>query len=257
MKFKRIIFNLFYEDGFFCQSRNFFLQRVGDVNWLKNTFGFENLSNYIDELIITLTTINPSVKKVKKYLNDVEIIKKNFFLPITLAGGIRSIEDVQQRFNSGADKILLNSLVHIDIEKINSISNRYGSQAVILGCDYIYMNNKIITKFQSAKRYSYEIKEYLIRLRKNKINFGELLVNSIDKDGTGQGFDLNIIKIFKDFDKPLIVMGGAGNSDHFLQVFKKNIDAAATGNLFNFLGSGLKNTRLILIKKKFKLVNFD
>ena len=142
MKFKRIIFNLFYEDGFFCQSRNFFLQRVGDVNWLKNTFGFENLSNYIDELIITLTTTNPSVKKVKKYLNDVEIIKKNFFLPITLAGGIRSIEDVQQRFNSGADKILLNSLVHIDIEKINSISNRYGSQAVILGCDYIYMNNK-------------------------------------------------------------------------------------------------------------------
>ena len=142
MKFKRIIFNLFYEDGFFCQSRNFFLQRVGDVNWLKNTFGFENLSNYIDELIITLTTINPSVKKVKKYLNDVEIIKKNFFLPITLAGGLRSIEDVQQRFNSGADKILLNSLVHIDIEKINSISNRYGSQAVILGCDYIYMNNK-------------------------------------------------------------------------------------------------------------------
>jgi cyclase len=257
MKFKRIIFNLFYDNGFFCQSRNFFLQRVGDVNWLKITFGFENLCNYIDELIITLTTINPSAKNIEQYLNDVEILKKNFFLPITLAGGIRCLQDAEKRFNSGADKILLNSLVHTDIEKINSITNRYGSQAVILGCDYIYKNGKIITKFQRANHYSYEIKEYLMRLRKNQINFGELLVNSIDKDGTGQGFDLNIIKIFKDFDKPLIVMGGAGNSDHFLQVLKKNIDAAATGNLFNFLGNGLKNTRLNLIKKNCKLVNFN
>jgi len=256
MKFKRIIFNLFYDEGFFCLSRNFFLQKVGDLNWIKKTFGFENLCNHVDELIVTLTTLNPTQKQINSYLKDVENLKKNFFLPIALSGGIKNLDDAKMRFNSGADKIIVNSLVHLSTDKVNLISDKYGSQAVIISCDYIKENNKYLTAHSKAKLISFDIDNFLKKIK--KVNYGELLLNSVEKDGTGQGFDKKIIKYLEKINRPIIVMGGAGKIEHFLEVLKnKNIDAAATGNLFNFLGDGLKITRLALIKKKINLVNFS
>ena len=91
-----------------------------------------------------------------------------------------------------------------------------------------------------------------------KINFGEIILNSIDLDGTGFGFNTDIIKkIRKSFKKPILLMGGAGKPEHFFIALKeKRIYGAVTANLFNFLGDGLKKSRDYSIKKKLKLLQF-
>ncbi len=92
----------------------------------------------------------------------------------------------------------------------------------------------------------------------NKINFGELILNSIDLDGTGFGYDKNILKLIpNNIRKSVLMMGGAGKPEHFFEILKENkISGAVTANLFNFLGSGLKKSRNYSIKKKLKLFEF-
>jgi cyclase len=80
------------------------------------------------------------------------------------------------------------------------------------------------------------------------------ILNSIDRDGVGTGFDLKITKLVKHLKNPILVMGGAGKPEHFTDVLGlKNINGAITANLFNFLGDGLKRTREILLKKNIKV----
>jgi len=83
MLYKRIIYALLYRDGFFYLSRNFRLQKVGDVNWLKNNFGFGETCNFIDELMILLVAKNPNKKEILQYFNDVNKLRENIFVPIT------------------------------------------------------------------------------------------------------------------------------------------------------------------------------
>ena len=106
--YKRIIFALLYSNGEFHLSRNFRLQKVGDVDWLKNNFGFGETCDFIDELMIINVTPNHLVKTLK-FFGDIKI-KKKIFVPITLGGGIRKIENAKECFDNGADKILINYL---------------------------------------------------------------------------------------------------------------------------------------------------
>ena len=109
MSFKRIIFALLYSKGEFHLSRNFRLQRVGDVNWLKNNFGFGETCDFIDELMVINVTPNPSKDDFKRYFYDVKNLREKIFVPITLGGGIRNLDIAKECFENGADKILINS----------------------------------------------------------------------------------------------------------------------------------------------------
>ena len=93
---KRIIFSLLYKDGIFCLSRNFRLQEVGDIKWLLKNYNFEDLSGAIDELII----LNVGSRNIsnKQFFSDIEQITKNFFVPITIGGKIRSVNDASLYF---------------------------------------------------------------------------------------------------------------------------------------------------------------
>ena len=114
MNYKRIIYALLYSEGNFFLSRNFSLQKVGDVNWLKSNFGFGETCDFIDELIIINVTKNPKAEDFKKYFSDINILREKIFVPITLGGGIRKLEDAKKCFDNGADKILVNYLAHKD-----------------------------------------------------------------------------------------------------------------------------------------------
>ena len=113
MVYKRIIYALLYSKGFFHLSRNFRLQQVGNVDWLKNNFGFGETCDYIDELIIVLVTKNPDEKEISNYFSDVKKLREKIFVPITLGGGIRTFEHAKNCFSNGADKILINYLLTI------------------------------------------------------------------------------------------------------------------------------------------------
>ena len=121
---KRIIFCLYYKEGFFYLSRNFRLQRVGDVYWLIKNFGFGKVTNYIDEIIIVLVKKNPSEKDFNSFFTDVSELRKKLFIPITLGGGIRDLKISKRFFDNGADKILINTLAFENKEIMNKCLNQ-------------------------------------------------------------------------------------------------------------------------------------
>lgn len=244
---KRIIFTLLYSDGNFYLTRNFSLQKVGNVQWLFKNYNFIQISSYIDELVIL--NIRKKKENFENFCNIIKLISKNIFIPIAAGGGISCIDDVHKILRSGADKIVCNKLLRENQEIIKDIKNIIGQQSIVGSID-VKINNNLLNVFDSESGKSIC---NLSDIFKNDINaiVGEYYINSVDKDGTGQGFCKNLISRISDYtNNPIILAGGAGNWMHLLEGLKeKKINAVATANLLNFIGDGLKNARKKIIKE--------
>ena len=244
----RVIFSLIYSSGSFNQSRNFRLQRVGDINWLQTNYKFQNISFSLDELIVLNASRNK--KNIEEFGAVVTRLVRNVFIPIAAGGGIRNMQDVEILFNSGADKVVLNSCLHDNPSLVKEIVQRYGSQSVIASIDYKLLDGHARVYIHDG---SFEINEsmsnYLSHI--GELGVGEILLNSIDKDGTGFGYDLASIKKYSnEINVPLIIMGGAGNENHLNEGLGiEGVSAVATANLFNFIGDGLPEARAFMLKE--------
>ena len=126
MNHKRIIYALLYSKGFFYLSRNFRLQKVGDINWLKNNFGFGETCDFIDELIIILVTKKPDQNEISKFFEEMNSLREKIFVHITLGRGIRDIDNTKKCFLNGGDKILTNYLAYNDFKLIKKIFQPFG-----------------------------------------------------------------------------------------------------------------------------------
>lgn len=258
---KRIIFSLLYADGFFFLSRNFRLQKVGNIDWIKNNYGFGETCNFIDELIITFVKRNPTNEDYIKYFDDINRLRKKIFVPIILGGRIENFDNVKNCFLNGSDKVLINTLFYNDPKKITDFSNYYGKQAISLMIDYKIINDDNKKKFISYKNCGQEIGEYINEDFIKKINnlpCGEVIFNSIDNDGNGSGVNLELVELLINLEKPLLLMGGAGKPEHISKTLKlEKVSGVVTANLFNFLGTGLKKAREECIADGIKLPIFE
>ena len=179
-----------------------------------------------------------------KFKSNIKNLAKKTFIPITIGGGINSLYKVSECFELGAEKIIINSGI-INTKLVNQLTKKFGSQAIICSIDYKEINNLLVSFLLNGNKKYLPLSNH-IKLA-NKLNFGEIFLNDIDRDGTG--FGLNN-KIYKYLDKkiPYVVGGGAAKHEHFIEGFnKKNVTGISTGNLFNFIGDGLKNLRKQLI----------
>ena len=245
---KRIIFSLIYSDGFFNQSRNFRLQKVGNEKWLEHNYQFSKIAHSLDELILIDAT--KASKNILKFSDTISKIVENVFIPICAGGGIRSIADAELLFNSGADKILLNSSLFENPNLVLELVKIYGSQSIVASIDYKTKGDSFLVYINDGSTeiemdlYSYI--EYV-----QILGIGEIYLNSIDQDGTGFGYDFHTInKVINCINVPLIIAGGAGNESHLLEGLKlEKVNAVATANLFNFIGDGLVNAREKIIEK--------
>ena len=252
---KRIIFTLIYADCYFNQSRNFRLQKVGNIDWLEKNYKFKEVSYYIDELIVINATRNN--KEINSFAKELKKIINNVFIPITAGGGITSIDDAKLLFNSGADKLILNSLLYTRPELVKDLVQQYGSQSLVASIDYRKLNGTIaIFINDGTKKIDMKIEDYLKYVE--NLDIGEIYLNSIDRDGTGFGYDFDTIDNHTNqLKKPLIIAGGAGNADHLIQGLKREkVDAVATANLFNFIGDGLVNAREEIISKNLNIAKW-
>jgi cyclase len=238
---KRIIFSLIYDNGFFNQSRNFRLQRVGNIKWLEKNYKFQEISFSLDELIVL--NASKGEKNMSKFAETLSELVDDVFIPIAAGGGIRSLEDAKLLFENGADKLVVNSILHEDKDLVKKLIQKYGSQSIVANIDYrkvngiykIYINDGI-------KELDKDFKEYLKEVQ--YLEVGEIYLNSIDQDGTGFGYDIEVLDLFNNFQIPVIIAGGAGNEKHLEKgLLLENVSAVATANLFNFVGDGLPNAR--------------
>lgn len=253
---KRIIFSLIYENGFFHQSRNFRLQRVGDINWLERNYKFKEIAFSLDELIV----LNASKKEkdIEAFAKVLEKLVDNVFIPIAAGGGICNMSDAETLFKSGADKLVLNTIAYTSPNIVKELIQKYGSQSIIISIDYKIVDSQAVVFIENGtKAIDLNIVEYIKHLE--ELNVGEIYLNSIDQDGTGFGYDFKTIDtISKNMYIPLIIAGGAGNETHLIEGLKREkVDATATANLFNFIGNGLPNTRKKILEENLNIARLD
>jgi len=252
---KRIIFTLIYNDGYFMQSRNFRLQRVGDVHWLEKNYQFQKIAFSLDELIVLNATRNNS--NINKFAKTIAQIRKDVFIPVAAGGGIRHMKDVEVLFQHGADKIVLNSIFYTDQDLVKKLVNRYGSQSIIASVDYkMRAHTPTICIENGAKELNISLHDHLQNIQ--LLRAGEIYLNCIDKDGTGFGYDFETVhNIGSYLHIPLILAGGAGNEKHLLEGLQiTSVHAVATANLFNFVGDGLPTARKKIVGAGFNLANW-
>lgn len=253
---KRIIFTLLFEDGYFVQSRNFKLQRVGDFNWLRDNYNFKKISSSIDELIVL--NISRNDEFTEDFLSVLSLLSDETFIPISSGGGIKKIVEVENLFKNGADKVVINSLLFSKPKFIESLADRYGNQAIIASVDIKKDGDAyfVWSNCGSIKQ-PILIEDWLKTL--SKFPIGEILVHSIDNDGVGEGMEIGIKNLLpEDLTMPVILSGGAGKPSHLIEALRINhFDAVATANLFNFIGNGLQLSREKIIFSKIELPEWD
>lgn len=256
MRKKRLIFTLLYHEGSFMLSRNFRLQKVGDLKWIEDKYNFKKIAFSIDELIIL--SVDRNDRDLEKFCKNVTQLINNVFVPVAVGGGINTYEYAKSLFMSGADKIIINSALIENPELVKKLVRGFGSQAIIASIDFL-VEDRIIYAYinNGATKVDYTFEKYLNYIQ--ELGVGELYLNSMRKDGTGQGFDLEILEPYLHLIKiPVILAGGAGNAKHLIEAAKnEKVDAVATANLFNFIGNSLPNSRIEMINEGIHLAQFS
>lgn len=188
-----------------------------------------------DELVfLDITATNENRDTMVKY---VEEVAKNIFIPFTVGGGIRSREDMKNILRAGADKCSLNSAAVRNIDLVSECSNAFGDQCVVLAVDVKLREDKsgwnvVINggRIDTGIDVVSWVKDCV------KKGAGEILLTSMDADGTKDGFDLPMLKaVKKAVNVPVIASGGCGCLEDFYEVFKENsADAALAASIFHY-----------------------
>jgi cyclase len=237
------------------QSRNFRLQKVGDLTWLEKNYKFQNVATSLDELIVL--NAQKTKKSISEFANTVSKLVNDVFIPIAAGGGIKTLQDAELLFQSGADKIVLNSVLIENPDFVKTIVKKYGSQSIVASIDYKNVNGEIEIYINDGScKIDMSLNGYLKYIE--QLEVGELYLNSIERDGTGFGYDFETINNFKNqISVPLIIAGGAGNENHLAEGLNlEKVSAVATANLFNFIGDGLMNARKAIFSKDINIARW-
>jgi imidazole glycerol-phosphate synthase subunit HisF len=189
----------------------------------------------VDELIVL--DISASKNKSGPNFDLIKKISNECFMPVCYGGGIRSLEDAKKVFSLGVEKISLKSSILYDTSLISELTNYFGSQSIVISIDI---------KKDWLGNYRIYDKSKNLNIKENWKNFinivqekgaGEILLNSVDKDGLMDGPDLQLIEEATTLiNIPMIYIGGVGSINHLKTIFNKNIKAVAAGSFFIFKG---------------------
>lgn len=227
---KRIIACLDVKDGQTVKGTGFKnLRYAGDPVDLGRRYSDEG----IDELVYL--DINASKEKRSLFYKLVERIAANLSIPFTVGGGINSLQDAEKLVEAGADKISINSSAIRNPDLIKQIADKFGQQFVVVAIDAQNINGtwKVFTHGGSRET---DLKLFSWAKKANEMGAGEILFTSMDNDGFKQGFANDALaKLSEILPIPVIASGGAGEMQHFVDVFEKGkADAALAASIFHY-----------------------
>ena len=242
---KRIIPCLDIKNGRTVKGVNFLgLRDAGDPIELSHRY----IESGADELVYL--DINATVNQENIFYDLIKKIAQTVDIPFTVGGGIKTIQDVSKIISSGADKISLNSRALEDPNLISEIAKRFGSQCLVLAVDTKEVQGSwIVYKNGGRVPTRYNAKEW-IKIAQD-LGAGEILLTSMNNDGTREGFALDIIQeISETINIPLIASGGAGTIGHFIDLFKNTkATGALAASIFHYQDISIKELKRKLLKK--------
>jgi cyclase len=243
---KRIIPCLDIKDGRTVKGTNFIdLRDAGDPVELGALYAKQGA----DELVFL--DITATVEKRKTLSELVKRIARHINIPFTVGGGVSSVEDASLLLKCGADKVSINTAAYKNPQLIANLAKEFGSQFVVLAIDtrqeddgewYVYLN---------GGRTKTETKCFNWAKQAVELGAGEILLTSMNHDGTKQGFAIDITKkLSEELSVPVIASGGGGSMQHFKDVFKQaNADAALAASIFHFKEIDIQDLKQYLQKE--------
>ena len=225
------------------------LRTVGSPNELAKNY----YNQGADELLII-----DQVASLYQRDNLIELIKiftKEIFIPITVGGGIKSVDDARLLLRSGADKIAINTAAVLEPNLISLLAKEFGKQCVVISIPCKMNENKKWEVCTNGGREKTGLEVFEWAQKAVSLGAGELLITSIDKDGLRNGFDLNLMQKFNEIeDIPIIVSGGLGKLSHvddLLQI--SNCEAIATADFLHMKRGNIQALKNIILKSKFQV----
>jgi imidazole glycerol-phosphate synthase subunit HisF len=233
---KRIIACLDVRDGHVVKGVNFEgLRSAGDPAELARRYNGEG----IDELVIL--DITATLERRRALADTIRAVARELFIPLAVGGGIRTEDDASAAVDAGADKVSLNTAALSNPSLITTLANRYGSQAVVVAIDAkrdadrfaVYSRSGTTAVNRDAAEWAREAESS---------GAGEILLTSIDRDGTRAGFDCDLTaRVSNAVSIPVIASGGAGSLDDFVDVFTRGAaDAALAASIFHYAETSVR-----------------
>ena len=236
-------------------SRNFRLQRVGNLGWLQRNYNFAHIAFFVDELVVL--DVSRGERNHEAFCQALKELTAGCFVPIAAGGGIRSADHARSLLRSGADKVVVNTPLFDHPELVRELSREFGQQCIVGSVDVKNTVDGYRIHTANGGRIVGGAPADAMTWLDDQI-VGELYLNSIDRDGTGQGYDLGILDVLPEScPVPVILAGGVGNGTHLIEGFKvPRVDAVATAHLFNFIGDGLQRAREALLQQGASLASW-
>ena len=242
---KRIIACMDVRDGQVVKGVQFQqLRHAGDPAELAQRYNVEG----IDEVVVL--DITATLESRQALARTINAVARQIFLPLTVGGGIRSEEDAAAAVDAGADKVSLNTAALRSPDLITTLARRYGSQAVIVAIDAkrrddgfaVYVRSGTSDAARDAVEWAREAESR---------GAGEILLTSMDRDGTRSGFDCDMTAaVANAVNIPVIASGGAGGLDHFADVFTRgHADAALAASIFHYADTSVSELKRYLREK--------
>lgn len=243
---KRIIPCLDVKDGRVVKGVKFLnLKDAGDPVEVAQVYDREGA----DEVIFL--DITASFEKRKTMLDVVRRTAETVFMPLTVGGGIRNLEDIRELLNAGTDKVSINTAAVEDPELVKKASAKFGSQCIVVAIDAkrrslerpssweVYINGGRTPTGLDAMQWGRRVE---------KLGAGEILLTSMDMDGTRDGYDIELTRVFSEnLNIPVIASGGAGNLEHLYRVLTEGkADAALAASIFHFREYSVKEAKAYL-----------
>ena len=262
---KRVIPCLDVKDGRVVKGINFLnLQDAGDPVETAAIYSREGA----DEIVFL--DITASIEKRATILEVVKNTAEQVFIPLTVGGGIRNLEDIRLMLKSGADKVSINTTAVENSILVKEAAEEFGTQCIVVAIDAKMKKSPQSTVQSGAKRslpegdgpqwqvYTYggtkptDLDAVQWAKRVEELGAGEILLTSMDKDGTNEGYDLDLTKAISEaVNIPVIASGGAGSPNHLYMAFVEGkADAALAASIFHYGKFSIKETKQFLKEKR-------